>query len=77
MKRAPRWSSVHAPISDNGVKDLVKSGWVWGEEGEHPVKERRQCDEAKTRWVGGATPATRGNKTVQVEKTNGAAAGII
>lgn len=47
MKRAPRWSSVHAPISDNGVKDLVKSGWVWGEEGEHPVKERRQCDEDK------------------------------
>lgn len=52
-------------------------GWVWGEEGEHPVKERRQRDQAKTRRVGGATPATRGNKTAQVEKTNGAAAEII
>lgn len=42
-------------------------------EGEHPVKERRQCDEAKTVRVGGATPAPSGNKTVQVEKTNGSA----
>lgn len=50
---------------------------MWGEEGEHPVKERRQRDQAKTRRVGGATPATRGNKTAQVEKTNGAAAEII
>lgn len=72
---------MHAPIWDNGVKDLVKSGWVWGEEGvedgEHSVKERRQCDRAKTVGVGGVVPATSGNKTVQVEKTNGSAEEII
>lgn len=68
------------------MKDLVKSGWGGGVEGveEGAGEGRTSCEGAAA--AGRSTNAwsrrgdagyTRGNKTVQVEKTNGSAAGII